>query len=212
MSHVRQLTLLSQLYCSSAFWDEDLLISNTLRSWSWFSSFEIPLSQENFQDATPRLEISYDQSYHCENKFHQYDWTIHLLFGSVVQVLTNSEVLVSRLCRVAFVFWGISGVNSWEEDATFFELLKRVEVRPPRAGSRSKTYPEVPTKFRVSCGNPESRQGMVLRLGIVEGGLGMWVAPELLAVSGTYNSLLSEKKSLLCSVNPEFESTIDSQS
>ena len=64
-----------------------------------------------------------------------------------------------------FVFRGISGPNSSEEDAKLFELLKRVEVRPPRAGCRSKTFPEVPTIFRVSCGNPESRQGMVLEKG-----------------------------------------------
>ena len=47
-------------------------------------------------------------------------------------------------------------------------MLKKVEVRPLRAGGRSKTFPEVPKIFPVSCGNPESRQGMVLGLGIVE--------------------------------------------
>ena len=48
-----------------------------------------------------------------------------------------------------------------------FELLKRVDARPSRASSRPKTFPEVPTIFSVSCGNTESRQGMVLGLGTV---------------------------------------------
>ena len=53
--------------------------------------------------------------------------------------------------------------------------------------------------FRVSCGNPESRQGTVLGLGIVEGWLGTWVAPVLLAVSGSWNSLASDKEfTLFC--------------
>ena len=46
-----------------------------------------------------------------------------------------------------------------------------------------KTYPEVPMKFRLSGGNPESRLLISLGLGIVKGSLGTWDAPELLAVS-----------------------------
>ena len=67
-----------------------------------------------------------------------------------------------------FAFPLVSGPNFKEEDAKFFELLKTAEVRPSRADGRSKTFPQVPTIFRVSCGNPESQQGMVLGLGIVE--------------------------------------------
>ena len=63
----------------------------------------------------------------------------------------------------------MSGLNPREDDAKFFELWKRAEGGPSRAGSRSKTFPEVPIIFHVSCGNPESRQGIVLGLGKVKG-------------------------------------------
>ena len=58
-----------------------------------------------------------------------------------------------------------------------FVLLGQVVVQ--------KTFPEVPTMFRASCGSPESRQGIVLELGMVKCGLGTWDAIELLAVSGS---------------------------
>ena len=83
------------------------------------------------------------------------------------------------------VFPEMSGLHPREDDAKFFESSRRAEGSPPRAKSRSKTFPEGPIMFRVSCGNPESRQGIVLGLGIVKGSLGTWVAPELLAVSGS---------------------------
>ena len=69
-------------------------------------TFQLWNSKESgiFQDAIPRLEISDNQSYHRENKFHQYDLTVHLHFGSVVQVLTNSSVLVSIHSLVALYF------------------------------------------------------------------------------------------------------------
>ena len=67
----------------------------------------------------------------------------------------------------------------------FFEFSKRAEGRTPRARSRSKKFPEVPITFRVSRGNPESRLSIRLGLGIIKGWLGTWVAPELLAVSGS---------------------------
>ena len=101
----------------------------------------------------------------------------------------------------------MSGLNPREYDAKFFEFSKRAEDGPSGAGSRSKTFPEVPIIFRVSCGNPESRQGMVLGLGKIEGLLRTWVAPE----PGPLNSLASDKD-FFCSVNPDCESAIDSQS
>ena len=100
-------------------------------------------------------------------------------FGSVVRVFTNSAVLVSLYFLKCQVSIGEKRVPNSSN------LTKRAEGSPPRAGSRTKTFPEKPKIFRVSCGNPESRLGMVLGLGIVEGWLGTWVAPELLAVSGS---------------------------
>ena len=44
---------------------------------------------------------------------------------------------------------------------TVFKFSKRADCSPSRTGSRSKTFPDVPIIFRVSCGNPESRQSMV---------------------------------------------------
>ena len=56
-----------------------------------------------------------------------------------------------------FAFPSVSGPNlRKEEDAKFFELLKKVEVRPSGADGRTKTIPEIPTIFHVSCRNPES--------------------------------------------------------
>ena len=61
-------------------------------------------SQEIFPDAIPRLEISFNQSYHCENKLHQKNSITHLHFESVAQVLTDSTVLVSFHFPVALYF------------------------------------------------------------------------------------------------------------
>ena len=82
---------------------------------------------------------------------------LQLLFGRVAQVSTNFAVLVSFQSPVSLNFLQHQVPIFKEEDAKFFESSKIVEVRPSRAGSRSKTFPEVPTIFRVSCGNPESR-------------------------------------------------------
>ena len=59
----------------------------------------------------------------------------------------------------------LPGPNSQEDDAKFREFSKRAEDGPSRAGRLSKTFPEVPTEFRVSCGNPESRPSIPLVLG-----------------------------------------------
>ena len=105
-------------------------------------------------------EISDNQSYNRKNKFHQYDLTIH--FGSVVQVLTNVAVLLSfhSPASLYFLQYQVSILekrlpNSWNVE----------EACPSRTSSRSKTLPEGPIMFRVACGIPESRQGMVLGLG-----------------------------------------------
>ena len=78
----------------------------------------------------------------------------------------NDEFCGSRVISISglFVFSSTSGPNFREGDDKFFELSKVVKVCPSRAGSRSKTFPEVPTIFRVSYDNPESRQSMVLGL------------------------------------------------
>ena len=57
------------------------------------------------------------------------------------------EFFGSRLISFSslFAFPSVSGPNFREEVAKFLELLKRAEVRPSRAGGRSKTFPEVPT-------------------------------------------------------------------
>ena len=150
----------------------------------------------HFRDGQSRI---LNQSYHRENKFHQYGFTIHLHFGSVVQVLTNSAVLVSFHSRVALYF-----------------VERQVSILEKRMRNSLNCWREWKFVFleqavvRVSCGNPGSRHGKVLGRGIVEGWLGTWVVPELLTVSGSQNSLASDKE-LLCSVNLEFESTVDSR-
>ena len=104
MSQVRPLILLSQLLWSSALSDEDLMSSNKLQSWSWPSSFEMPVSPGIFQDAFPRSEFSGNPSHHCEIKCHQSRSKLQRLFGSVVQVSTNFAILLSFHFLVASCF------------------------------------------------------------------------------------------------------------
>ena len=126
-------TLLSQLLWSSAWWDEDLLISNLPHFWTWLSNFEIPKRSGNFPDAFPKSEISDSWSHHCENKFHQYDLTIHLHFGSVAEF----AVLVSFHSPASLYFlpYQVSVLekmrpnswNCWREQK--FVLLEQMVVR-----------------------------------------------------------------------------------
>ena len=80
--------------------------------------------------------------------------TSTLEVGEGIDVFNDSLFISLSLLLAVSV---VSGLNSSEEDVKFFELLKRAEGGPSRAGSRSKTCPEVPIVFRVSSGNPESR-------------------------------------------------------
>ena len=59
-----------------------------------------------------------------------------------------------------------SGLFLREDDAKFLEFSKIAQDCPSRAGRPSETSPEVPMEFRVLGGNPESRQNVVLALGI----------------------------------------------
>ena len=66
----------------------------------------------NFLDAIPKSEISDNQPYHCESKFHQYDPTFHFHFwkcGKGIDVFNGSlHITLSGL----FVVPVISGLNS----------------------------------------------------------------------------------------------------
>ena len=111
--------------------------SNKLQSWSWPSSFGIPVSPGIFPDAFPRLEISGNPSHHCENKFHQSRSKLQRLFGSVVQVSTNFAILVSFHFLVALCFLECqvsilekrmpNSLNCWREYRLV--LLKQVVVQ-----------------------------------------------------------------------------------
>ena len=107
-------------------------------------------------------------------------------------VLKNSEALVPPLFHVP---WDFLIPIRKKMMPKFREFSKRAEDGPSRAGSHSKTFPEVPTIFRVSSGNPESRLRISLGLGFIEGSLGTWNTPELLAVSGSQNSLHQTRNS-----------------
>ena len=65
MSHVRQLTLPSQLLWSSAVKGKDLLSLNILQFWSRRSSLYF-IESGIFPDAIPKSEISDNPSQHCE--------------------------------------------------------------------------------------------------------------------------------------------------
>ena len=59
------------------------------------------------------------------------------------------------------------------------------------ASRSSKEFPEVPIEFRIPCGNTESRLLISLSLRILRGWMGTQDIPELLAVSGSWNSFSS---------------------
>ena len=85
----------------------------------------------------------------------------------------------------SILFPVLPGPNPQEDDAKFFEFSKRAEDGPSQAGKLSKTFPVVLNEFRVSGGNPDSRQGIVLGLAIFNGWLGTRETPKLLAVSAS---------------------------
>ena len=64
---------LSRLLWPTAWWFEGVLKLHILQSWSWLSSFGIPISLGVSQDAVPRSDISENPSHHFENKFLQSD-------------------------------------------------------------------------------------------------------------------------------------------
>ena len=125
---------------------------------------------------------------------------------TVVRISSTSMIHLERgtgtdefcgSCLISFsgtvLFPVISGFNPREDDAKFLEFSKRAEGS--FSGTQlSETFLEVPKVFRASCGNPESRQGIFVRLGIAKGGMGTWHAPMLLAASGSYNYLASDKE------------------
>ena len=76
-------------------------------------------------------------------------------------------------------------LKSKGDDFKFLGVVKNDGDGPSGEGGSSKTYPEVLIEFRVWCGNPESRLFIPLGLGILEGRLGTWDIPQLLAVSGS---------------------------
>ena len=121
--------------------------------------------------------------------------TVRINSTSMIQGVQGSNTLIKtwscidELCGSRFtplpcsqIFPVLPGPNPQEDDAKFREFSKKCEGCPSRAGRLSKTFPEVPITFRVSSGKPESRLSIPLGLGIFMGWLGMWDAPELLAV------------------------------
>ena len=94
----------------------------------------------------------------------------------------NSAALASLLSST-IAFPVVSGLNPQEDAARFLEFSKTAEDDPSRASRLSKTFPEVPIVFRDFGGKPESRLSTSLALGRVQGWLGTWDPPDLLAVS-----------------------------
>ena len=110
-----------------------------------------------------------------ENKFLQYDAQdsrSHNSWQIEESALSNSAILVSILVPVSWQFQVMTEIS----------FLEEVKFQ--------KTVPEIPILFRESSGNPESRLSIPLGLGILEGWLGTWDAPEVLAVSGCLTSSL----------------------
>ena len=124
-------------------------------------------------------------------------------WGATVDVF-NESLLIPSLCLDVSI---VSGLDSWEEDAKFFELLKIVEDSPSWAGDRSKTSPIILVQFCVFRGNPESQRGKVLELRIVEVWSGTWVAWFRIT-----KFFCIRQGILLCFVIPESEPSLDSQS
>ena len=129
-------------------------------------------------------------------------------FGWCCRKLGCSCLTLLPSCSIIFPV--VPHPNPQEDDAKFSEFSKRAEDGPSRAGRLSKTIPEVPTVFRVSSGNPESRLGILWdseysRVGWDRGAL----QGCLLIQVRTSPSRLTRNSPY--SANLEFESRADSQ-
>ena len=104
--------------------------------------------------------------HHCVNKFHQFDQSLRLLFGSLVRVSTSfcgSRFMSLSGALVTSVTSGLILLR--EEYARFIEFSKAAEGCSSRASRSSKTYPEEPSEISALSGNPELRQYTLLVLG-----------------------------------------------
>ena len=143
------------------------------------------------RDAVPILDVPEFPSYNFEDKFLLHDKEACRSKTSrqtEESVSYNSAFLLNTfLCSI---IWPVLiGFNLQDGDAKFFEFPKSADDGSLGAGGPSKTCPDVPNEFRVSGCKQESRLIIPLGLGILMGLLGTWDNPELLAVSGSWNSL-----------------------
>ena len=148
------------------------------------------MSPGNFQEAVPRSDISGNPSHCSQNKFLQCD-----MKGSRFQYIDPKY------------FQFLPGPNSQEDDAKFSEFSKKAEDGPSRAGTLSKTLPEVPITIRVSSGNPESRLSLrdskYSRVGWERGML------QSCSLSQDRKNILRRSRNSPCSASPESESGAD---
>ena len=93
-----------------------------------------------------------------------------------VETLIQTWVGVDELCGSRLtplpcskIFPVLPCPNPQEIYPKFFEFSKKAEDGPSRASWLSKAIPGVPTVFRVSSCNPESRLRISTGLGIIKG-------------------------------------------
>ena len=87
----------------------------------------------------------------------------------------NEELVLQKLCGFRLTPSPCSTIcpvslclHPQEDDANFFGFSKKADDGSPPAGRPSKTCPDVPHEFRVSCGMQESRLIIPRGLGILK--------------------------------------------
>ena len=132
-----------QLMCNLNFFDPEH--SDPRIRWSWTNlSAEVDFPALKFRvrkfSKVPfrKKEFSFNPSYHCENKFHQYDSTLQPLFGSEVKELTYSTILVSFHSRFSLLFRQYQVSFPEKRMPNSLNWWRCVEDSPSWAGGRSK--------------------------------------------------------------------------
>ena len=115
-----------------------------------------------------------------------------------------------RISSTSMIYQSTSTLEAWcRYWSSHFTFRLHCISRHVRSQFSEKRMPNKNRQYSVSCGNPESRQGMVQNRRSLIRNVGRSRAARCFRIAKILSHLT---ENLLCSVNPEFESTIDSQS
>ena len=158
-----------------------------------FPALKFPWSQEIFQDANQKSEISENQSYHFENKFHQYDLTVYIgkcgngidVFNGSLLISLQSLQFLQELRRGCQILWIVEDCGG----SSFFRKWSFKNV-----SWRSRKNPCFTSKSRIAARH------------------GPWTRKRrgLTGNAGRSRAATVHDRNLLRSVTHDFEPIIDS--